>query len=96
MRWIREKELSMGSYDKKLLLAVDGAEQSFEAVRYVSQLFPPKRLEVVLFHVMTKIPDSFWDIEKSPQFRHKLLWQPGLRSKRRSLRNLWKGHVSSL
>jgi nucleotide-binding universal stress UspA family protein len=72
MRWFREKEFSMGSYEKKLLLAVDGSEQSFEAVRYVSQVFPPKHLEVVLFHVMTKIPDSFWDIEKSPQFRHKL------------------------
>jgi nucleotide-binding universal stress UspA family protein len=62
----------MGIYKKKLLLAVDGSKQSFGAVRYVSQVFPPKRLEVVLFHVMTKIPDSFWDIDKSPRFRHKL------------------------
>ena len=41
----------MGSYKKKLLLAVDGSEQSFEAVRYVSRVFPPERLELVLFHV---------------------------------------------
>ena len=62
----------MGSYKKKILLAVDGSEQSFEAVRYVSQVFLPKRLEVVLLHVMTKVPESFWDIEKNPTFRHKL------------------------
>jgi len=62
----------MGSYKKKLLLALDGSEQSFEAVRYVSQVLPPDRVEVVLFHVMSKIPESFWDIEKNPTFRHKL------------------------
>jgi len=62
----------MDNYKKKLLLAVDGSEQSFEAVRYVCQVFPPKRLEPVLFHVMNKIPESFRDIEKNPTFRHKL------------------------
>jgi nucleotide-binding universal stress UspA family protein len=62
----------VGNYKKKLLLAVDGSEQSFEAVRYVSHFFSPKRLEVVLFNVITKIPESFWDIEKKPTFRHKL------------------------
>ncbi|UCG11641.1 MAG: universal stress protein [Deltaproteobacteria bacterium] len=60
----------MGSHKMKFLLAVDGSKQSFEAVRYVSQALRSKRVEVVLFHVMTKIPESFWDIEKSPTFRH--------------------------
>ena len=54
---------------KKILLAVDGSDQAFEAVRYVSRLLPPNRMEVVLFHVMTKVPESFWDIEKEPTFR---------------------------
>jgi nucleotide-binding universal stress UspA family protein len=62
----------MGRYKKKILLAVDGSDQAFEAVRYVSQLFPPNRLEVELFHVVSKIPDSFWDIKKNPAFRHQL------------------------
>jgi nucleotide-binding universal stress UspA family protein len=66
------KELDMGQYKRRILLAVDGSDQAFEAVRYVSQLLPPNRLEVVLFHVMSKIPDSFWDIEKNPIFRHQL------------------------
>ena len=62
----------MGRYKKKILLAVDGSDQAFEAVRYVTQLFPPNRIEVVLYHVMSKIPESFWDIKKNPAFRHQL------------------------
>nr|NIR15706.1 universal stress protein [Desulfobacterales bacterium] len=54
----------MSKYKRKILLAVDGSDQALDAVRYVSQLFPPNRVEAVLFHVMSKIPESFWDIEK--------------------------------
>jgi nucleotide-binding universal stress UspA family protein len=56
---------------KRILLAVDGSEQAFEAVRYVSRLLPPNRMEVVLFHVMTRVPESFWDMEKEPTLRQK-------------------------
>jgi nucleotide-binding universal stress UspA family protein len=62
----------MGKFNRRILLAVDGSDQAFEAARYTSQLFPPNRLEVVLFHVTSKIPESFWDIEKNPTFRHQL------------------------
>ena len=51
----------------KILLAVDGSDQAFEAARYVSQLFAPNGIKVILFHVATKIPESFWDIEEDPQ-----------------------------
>jgi nucleotide-binding universal stress UspA family protein len=57
---------------RKILLAVDGSEQAFEAVRYVSRLLPPNRMEVVLFHVMTRVPESFWDMEKEPTLRQNL------------------------
>ena len=62
----------MGKHRGKILLAVDGSDQAFETVRYVSQLFPPKRMETVLFHVATKVPEGFWDVEKNPAFKHKL------------------------
>jgi nucleotide-binding universal stress UspA family protein len=62
----------MGKHKGKILLAVDGSDQAFEAVRYVSQLFPPKGVEVVLFHALSKVPEGFWDVEKSPAFRQKL------------------------
>ena len=60
------------SEKRRLLIALDGSEQSFEAVRYASQVLPPGKLKVVLFHVRSKIPESFWDIEKDPSFRHRL------------------------
>ena len=50
----------------RILLAVDGSNQAFEAARYVSHLFAPNRIDVVLFHVTTQIPESFWDIEEDP------------------------------
>jgi nucleotide-binding universal stress UspA family protein len=48
----------------KILLALDGSDQAFEAAHYASQLFAPNRIDVVLFHVATKIPESFWDVEE--------------------------------
>ncbi len=51
----------------KILLAMDGSDQAFEAARYVSQLFAPNQIDVVLFHVTTKIPESFWDLEEDPE-----------------------------
>jgi nucleotide-binding universal stress UspA family protein len=52
---------------KKILLAVDGSDQAFQAAHYASRLFAPDRIDVVLFHVTTKIPESFWDIEEDPE-----------------------------
>ncbi len=60
------------SAKKKMLLAVDGSEQAMEAVRYVSKILPPDQMEIILFNVMTKIPESFWDLQKEPAFYHKI------------------------
>jgi nucleotide-binding universal stress UspA family protein len=56
----------MAESRSKILLAVDGSDQAFEATRYASQFFSPNRIEVVLFHVTTEIPERFWDVEKDP------------------------------
>jgi nucleotide-binding universal stress UspA family protein len=56
----------MAERKTRILLALDGSEQAFQAAHYASQLFSPTRVEVVLFHVTTKIPENFWDIEKDP------------------------------
>jgi hypothetical protein len=37
----------MGKHRRKILLAVDGSEQSFEAVCYASQVLPPEETKVV-------------------------------------------------
>ena len=45
----------------KILLAVDGSDQSLSAVRYVGRLFS-KHTQVVLLHVMAEIPEAFRDM----------------------------------
>lgn len=58
---------------KKILLAVDGSEQALEAVRYTARVMPPEQAEVVVLHVMTKIPESFWDLEREPAYHYKIV-----------------------
>ena len=57
----------MNSNQKRILLAVDGSNQSLEAVHYVSRLFTPQETEVVLFHVFSRVPEFFYDLGKEPQ-----------------------------
>jgi nucleotide-binding universal stress UspA family protein len=57
---------------KRILVAVDGSDQALEAVRYVGLNVPIDRVEVVILHVMTKIPESFWDLEKEPVFQYRI------------------------
>ncbi len=45
---------------RKVLLAIDGSDQSLDAVHYASKALSPQEVEVVLFHVMRKIDDAFW------------------------------------
>jgi nucleotide-binding universal stress UspA family protein len=57
---------------RRILVAVDGSEQALEAVRYVGLNVPKDQVEVVVFHVMTRIPESFWDLEREPAFQYKI------------------------
>lgn len=56
----------------KILVAVDGSNQSLDAVRYVSKMLAPQSTDVVLFHVMRKIKDAFRDVGTNPAFHHKV------------------------
>jgi nucleotide-binding universal stress UspA family protein len=57
----------MASERQKLLVAVDGSEQSREVVRYVAGICAPKRIEVTLFHVLSPVSESFWDHRAAPE-----------------------------
>ena len=52
---------------QKLLVPVDGSDRSLNTVRYVSKLEPFRRMQIVLFHVFSKVPDGFWDLETDPR-----------------------------
>jgi len=56
-----------------MLVAVDGSDLALEAVRYVANLLPPKQVKITLFHVLDRIPESYWDLEAQPGFRHKVI-----------------------
>ena len=57
----------MASERQKLLVAVDGSEQSLEVVRYVAGICAPKRIEVTLFHVISPVSESFWDLRTATE-----------------------------
>jgi len=56
----------------KVLVSIDGSSQSLAAVRYIGGVLKPEKTKIVLFHVDPAVPESFWDLEKSPEFRSKL------------------------
>ena len=66
-----------GSNRKKILVAVDGSNESISTVNYVAKMMPPAQTEVTLFHVFSKIPEAFWDIEKS---RESDLWMDKIKA----------------
>ena len=58
----------------RILVPVDGSEHSLQTVRYVSSILNRDRFEVVLFHVATRVPESFIDFEKRvPAYRYRIV-----------------------
>ena len=55
----------------KILLAYDGSHLALDSVQYIGEVFPPDRTEVSIFYVETKIPRSFWKMERELDFRFK-------------------------
>ena len=54
---------------KRILLAVDGSDRSFETVRYVAKIPPFHKMQVVLFYVYRGVPQNYSDLGKTPQFK---------------------------
>ncbi len=59
----------MSEKRRRILLAIDGSDQAFDAIRYVAALLPPTRTDVVLFHVDAAVPEALLDQGKDPAFR---------------------------
>ena len=56
----------------RILLAIDGSDQSMNAVKYVSVMMPPERTEVVLFNVNSEPRELYQHLEENPLYRSKL------------------------
>ncbi|MFO7560449.1 MAG: universal stress protein [Desulfobacterales bacterium] len=53
----------------RILVAFDGSELSQDAVKYIARYIPARQTEVVLLHIQTEVPASFWNVEKEMNFR---------------------------
>jgi nucleotide-binding universal stress UspA family protein len=59
---------------ERILIANDGSEHSLRMVEYVSSILDRNRFEVVLYHVVTRVPESFIDFgKKSPAYHYELV-----------------------
>jgi nucleotide-binding universal stress UspA family protein len=64
---------------KKILVALDGSESAFEAVRYLSKIPSLQDRGIVLFTVFSSVPESYWDLMTEAALRSKVIeiysWQ---------------------
>jgi len=67
----------MNELPARVLIAVDGSNESLEVVRYVGASARPENVEIVLYTVLGKVPEVFWDMGKTP------LWQPRIEAARK-------------
>jgi len=58
---------------RKILVAVDGSDQSYSTARYLARLIPGDGVKVTLFHVMDWVPDALRDLEVDPGELKKLV-----------------------
>ncbi len=49
---------------RSILVAIDGSDRSMAAVHYVASTVAPEKVSVRLLHVMSPMPESFWDREQ--------------------------------
>ena len=56
----------------KVLVAVDGSEQSLRAIRYAANVFPPDRTDIVLFHVQAQLFELFSDLDAYPHYKRRV------------------------
>ena len=62
----------MNQTKEKILVALDGSDYALDAVRYVGKIPSFQDMEVVLFHVRSHIPESYWDLEGQIQYHSRL------------------------
>jgi len=63
----------MNSNKNKILVALDGSDYALEAVRYMSKITSFKKMQPVLFHVYTKLPEFYRDRDTGPQLDHRII-----------------------
>lgn len=60
-----------GRAQPKILAAMDGSDQAHGLAAYLGGLLAGARVRIVIFHVLDKVPESFYDVSGLPGFRRK-------------------------
>jgi len=68
---------------KKILVGIDGSENSQKAVEYIGRSFSEQNVEIVLFHAMRNITEVFFDMGISPLYHKRILEIRGWESEQR-------------
>lgn len=56
----------------RVLIAVDGSEQSINAIRYAGGIFSPQNTHIVLFHIQAQLSELFSDLGSYPHFKRRM------------------------
>ncbi|RJR47485.1 MAG: universal stress protein [Desulfobacteraceae bacterium] len=68
---------------RKILAAMDGSRQALEGVRYALGTLDLPEVKIVLFSVMSKVPEFFYDLGREPLFRRQIVevrsWEKAVR-----------------
>ena len=51
---------------KRYLVLLDGSGQSLAAVRYMARKLAGRPAEMILLHILSPIPEAFWDLAQDP------------------------------
>ena len=63
----------MAINQKRILLAVDGSNQCMAAVRYAGQIFSGRPVEIRLSHILSPVPELFYDLGIEPESHQSIL-----------------------
>lgn len=55
--------------EEKILVPVDGSDRAINTVKYIARNDPFHRMRIVLFHVFSAVPESYWDLEDNVSSR---------------------------
>lgn len=62
----------MVAFHNKILVAVDGSDQSMEAVRYAGSVFSPDSTDFVLYNVGNQLSGLFSDLDAYPHYKKRV------------------------
>lgn len=52
---------------KRILIPVDGSDRALNTVRYIARNDQFLKMDIVLFHAFSSIPEGYWDMEVDPR-----------------------------